>query len=66
MTVQVDLPHVTTSDLERLQVGDVLRTTVESDGAIDVLLDGKPAFEGRLGAVNGRRAIELLRPTSEE
>ncbi len=66
LTVQVDLPHVTTSDLERLQVGDVLRTTVESDGAIDVLLDGKPAFEGRLGAVNGRRAIELLRPTSEE
>jgi flagellar motor switch protein FliM len=62
LSVQVDLPHVTAAQLERLQVGDVLLTGVEADGLVDVLLNGKVAFQGRLGSAGGRRAIELTRP----
>ena len=61
LSVQVDLPFVTAAQLERLQVGDVLLSNVEADGLVDVLLNGKAAYQGRLGSAGGRRAVELTR-----
>ena len=62
LSVQVDLPYVTAAQLEQLQVGDVLLTNVDADGLVEVLLDGKAAFQARLGSAGGRRAVELTRP----
>lgn len=60
LAVQVESPQVSATQLEQLRVGDLLLTHIGPDGLVEVTLDGKPAFLGRLGAIHGRRAVELL------
>jgi hypothetical protein len=50
---------------EPLQVGDVLETELTAQDLLEVLVDGRPAYQGRPGQCDGRKAIRIERPIGE-
>jgi flagellar motor switch protein FliM len=54
----IDVPA---SDAERLCDGDIVATGLPADGEVIVRLAGIPKFLARMGQVDGRRAITILR-----
>jgi flagellar motor switch protein FliM len=49
-----------------LKVGDILMTDIEASGVVEVLMDGELAYTGQPGAVDGRRAVELVEAKAHE
>ncbi len=43
-----------------LKIGDVLMTGIDASGTVEILVDGELAYVGQPGAVDGRRAVELV------
>lgn len=49
------------ADLGQLATGDILTTDTPLDGEIIIRVAGIPKFVGRLGTMNGRRAVTIVR-----
>lgn len=45
----------------RLESGDMLATNIPPEGEVLVRVDGEPRFFGKLGQINGHRAVTLTR-----
>jgi flagellar motor switch protein FliM len=51
--------HVLPAELARLQVGDLIATDTDAQGAVSVRLDGVTRFRGRAGAAKGHKAVRV-------
>jgi len=50
------------SDVLSLQAGDVITTDKSANAEVDVQVQGKDKFNGRLGQLDGVRAVEIRQP----
>ena len=45
--------------IKELRVGDLLETAIAIESPLQVLVDGKPTYTGRAGALQGKKAIKI-------
>ncbi len=57
---------ITVEELLKLKVGDVLRTNTHIDQEIEVTIDGKRKLAARPGTSDGKKAIRIIRPLTED
>jgi flagellar motor switch protein FliM len=62
LVVRVLTKPLSTRQWGELKVGDILMTDIDASGAVEILIDGEVAYIGHPGAVDGRRAVELVEP----
>lgn len=61
VVVQLATTRLDGRELAELQVGDLIVTNQPAVTPLRVMVDGKPAFEGRAGAASGYKAVLLQR-----
>ena len=61
MLVNLGSASITVGDLVNLNVGDVIPLTQDSDGEIEVLIEGVAKFKCLLGISRGNRAVQVTR-----
>lgn len=59
LTARIPTRPMSSAEWSELKVGDVIMTELSADGMVDVLVDGELRFQGRPGAVNQHRAVEI-------
>ncbi len=59
--VNLGVSNITVGDLVNLNVGDVLPLTQDSDGELDLLIEGVPKFKCLFGVSRGNRAVQVTR-----
>lgn len=59
--VNLGTASITVGDLVNLNVGDIIPLSQNSDGEIDVLVEGVPKFKCFFGISRGNRAIQVTR-----
>jgi flagellar motor switch protein FliM len=66
--VQVNLgaAAITVGDLVNLNIGDIIPLAQDSDGELDMLVEGVPKFKCFFGVSRGNRAIQITRFVDEE
>ncbi len=57
---------ITVKDLLTLQEGDIIRLKNKITDEIIIYIAGRKKFAGRPGAVDGKKAVKILRPLREE
>ena len=57
---------ITVGDLLNLSIGDVIKTNKRINQEIEVIIAGKRKLAARPGTVDGKRAVRVTRPLSEE
>ena len=60
LVVRVVTESLSNCKWNQLKVGDILMTDVDASGTVEILIDGEVAYAGHPGAVDGRRAVELV------
>lgn len=66
MKVNLGEAGITVGDLVNLNVGDIIPLTQDSDGELDLLVEGVPKFKCFFGVSRGNRAVQVTRVTPEE
>jgi len=66
--VQVNLgcADITVGDLVNLNVGDIIPLAQDSDGELEVLVEGVPKFRCFFGVSRGNRAVQVTRYVDED
>jgi len=64
--VNLGSASITVGDLVNLNVGDIIPLSQNSDGEIDVLVEGVPKFKCFFGISRGNRAIQVTRFVDED
>lgn len=64
--VNLGAASITVGDLVNLNVGDIIPLAQDSDGEIDVLVEGVPKFKCFFGVSRGNRAIQVTRFVDED
>lgn len=59
--VNLGAASITVGDLVNLNVGDIIPLAQDSDGELDVLVEGVPKFKCFFGVSRGNRAIQVTR-----
>lgn len=57
---------ITVGDLMELKVGDVIKLKKRVNEEIEIIIGGKRKLAGRPGSVDGKRAVRITRPLTEE
>ena len=57
---------ITVGDLVNLNIGDIIPLTQDSDGELDVLVEGVPKLKCFFGVSRGNRAVQVTRVLEEE
>ena len=57
---------ITVRELLELQVGDVIKTDLPTDGEITLCVDGKPRFKGTPGRIRRNKGVHVTRRISSE
>ena len=66
--VQVNLGNagITVGDLVNLNIGDIIPLSQNSDGELEVLVEGVPKFKCFFGVSRGNRAVQVTRYVDED
>jgi flagellar motor switch protein FliM len=64
--VNLGTASITVGDLVNLNVGDIIPLSADSDGELDVLVEGVPKFKCFFGVSRGNRAIQVTRFVEDE
>lgn len=59
VSINLGTTSLTVKELLDLEVSDILRTTIPTDGAVNVDIGGVTRFQGKPGAANGHLAIQI-------
>ncbi len=65
MLVNLGAAEITVGDLVNLNVGDIIPLTQDSDGELQVLVEGVPKFKCFFGVSRGNRAVQVTREVEE-
>jgi flagellar motor switch protein FliM len=57
---------ITVTELLELKVGDVIKTKRRIDQEIEIIIAGKRKLAARPGIVEGRKAVRIIRPLTED
>jgi flagellar motor switch protein FliM len=61
MLVNLGAATITVGDLVNLNVGDIIPLSQDSDGELDVIIEGVPKLKCFFGASRGNRAVQVTR-----
>ena len=66
--ITINLGHatITVGDLVNLNIGDVIPLGQDSDGELDVLVEGVPKFKCFFGVSRGKRAAQVTRQVDND
>jgi flagellar motor switch protein FliM len=64
--VNLGAASITVGDLVNLNVGDIIPLAQDSDGELDLLIEGVPKFKCFFGVSRGNRAIQVTRFVDED
>jgi len=57
---------LTVTELMELKVGDVIKTNKRINQEIEIIIAGKRKLAGRPGVVEGKKAVRIIRPLTED
>lgn len=66
VVVQLGGANITMSDLVNMNIGDVIPLNRDSDGELDVLVEGVSKFKCYFGTSRGNRAVQITRPIKKD
>jgi flagellar motor switch protein FliM len=64
--VNLGSAEITVGDLVNLSVGDIIPLTQDSDGELEMLVEGVPKYKCFFGVSRGNRAVQVTRSAEEE
>ena len=66
MLVNLGSAQITVGDLVNLNVGDIIPLSQDSDGELDVIIEGVSKFKCFFGVSRGNRAVQVTRSSDED
>jgi len=64
--VNLGAATITVGDLVNLQIGDIIPLSQDSDGELNLMVEGVPKFKCFLGVSRGNRAVQVTRFVEED